>query len=134
VGVASLSDLPVEAFGVVATFVPASKEVGYVGVQDAGTPLVRRARWWLLEILVAVDSAGAYSKLAADVPQIRSSEVQTPDVSPLLYEALVALTGLLFLAGLPTPGSIRAHRTGSTEVRWRLAFCRSLLFRGGCLL
>jgi hypothetical protein len=60
VGVALLVDLPVEPLAIVAALVPASKQVGYVGVQDAGTSLVWGARWRLLEVLVAVDGAGAY--------------------------------------------------------------------------
>jgi hypothetical protein len=44
VGVALLTDLPVEAFAIVAAFVPAPHQVGYVGVEDAGTPVVGGAR------------------------------------------------------------------------------------------
>src|SRR5215218_4479734 len=75
VSVTLLADLAVELLAVVAALLPASQQIGHVRVQHASPPLVGRTRWWLGEVLVAVDGAGADAELATDVPEIRPGEV-----------------------------------------------------------
>src|SRR5215207_3857623 len=132
--IALFPDLPVETLSVVASFLPTLHQIRYVGVEYAGPPLVSPARWWLGEVLVAVDGASADPELAANVSEIGFREIQTADVPPLLHEALVTFPGRLLDLRLVRPRPVRTHRPGSEVVVVVVVFLLGCCLRRGCFL
>jgi len=58
-----------------------ANQVRHPRVEDAGAPLVDRARRRLGEVFVAVDGPGTYAEPAADVPQVGPGQVEAAGMS-----------------------------------------------------